>query len=91
MTPGVRQRLFLVCMVGFGGILLWGLHGLPRFGHYRGPYGDVLNAQAPHERHVANVVTAINYDYRGLDTLGEEFILFTAVSGVTLLLRAEAR
>ena len=34
-------------------------------------------------------MNAINYDYRGFDTLGEEFILFTAVLGVTMLLRRE--
>ena len=47
------------------------------------------NAAAPHERHIANVISAINYDYRGVDTLGEEFILFTSVIGVGLLLRQE--
>jgi multicomponent Na+:H+ antiporter subunit B len=34
-----------------------------------------------------NVVTAINFDYRGLDTLGEEYILFAAVAATALLLR----
>jgi multicomponent Na+:H+ antiporter subunit B len=33
------------------------------------------------------VITAVNFDYRGFDTLGEEFILFAAVIGVTSLLR----
>ncbi|MFW6047781.1 MAG: hydrogen gas-evolving membrane-bound hydrogenase subunit E [Candidatus Natronoplasma sp.] len=40
------------------------------------------------ERHqVNNVVTAILFDYRGLDTLGEATILFSAVSGVLTVLR----
>ena len=34
-----------------------------------------------------NVVTAILFDYRGLDTLGEATILFSAVSGVLTVLR----
>ena len=63
--------------------------GLPDFGHYRGPYGDVLNAVAVPERHITDVVTAVNFDYRGFDTLGEEFILFAAVIGVAILLRAQ--
>ncbi len=87
MTPRTRQTLFLIAVAGFATFLLLGLRGLPAFGHYRGPYGDALNAQAPHQRHISNVITAINYDYRGLDTLGEEFILFTSVVGVALLLR----
>jgi multicomponent Na+:H+ antiporter subunit B len=36
-----------------------------------------------------NVVNATTYDIRGIDTMGEEFILFAAVIGVVLLLREE--
>ena len=89
MNPRVRLLLFLLGAAGFGAFLLWGLHGLPDFGDYQGPYGYVLNATAPAERQITNVVTAVNYDYRGLDTLGEEFILFASVAGVTLILREE--
>jgi multicomponent Na+:H+ antiporter subunit B len=42
-----------------------------------------------YERHATDAVNAINYDYRGFDTLGEENILFAAVLGVTMLLRRE--
>ena len=42
-----------------------------------------------YQRHATDVVNAITYDYRGFDTLGEEFILFSAVGGVMLLLRKE--
>jgi multicomponent Na+:H+ antiporter subunit B len=66
---------------------LWSVAGLPDFGHYHWPYGNVLNHVAVSERHTTNVVTVIVFDYRGVDTLGEEFILFTAVVGVALLLR----
>ncbi len=34
-----------------------------------------------------NVVTAIVFDYRGYDTLGEATVLFAAVSGVLVSLR----
>ena len=33
------------------------------------------------QRHATDVITAINFDYRALDTMGEEFILFAASSG----------
>jgi multicomponent Na+:H+ antiporter subunit B len=69
------------------GFLWWGALGLPSFGAYAGPYGDVVNAAAPADRQVQNVVTAINFDYRALDTLGEEYILFAAVAAAALLLR----
>jgi len=79
--------LFLPALAGFAALLFWAYAGLPNFGHYRGPYGFLLNAVATPERHTANVVNATTYDYRGFDTLGEEFILFGAVTGVVLLLR----
>jgi multisubunit Na+/H+ antiporter MnhB subunit len=34
-----------------------------------------------------NGVTAVVFDYRGFDTLGEATVLFTAVSGVVLIFR----
>src|SRR6185437_3549350 len=84
-----RMILFLLSAAVFGGVYLWGLKGLPAMGHYRGPYGDVLNRVATYERHVTDVVTAVNFDYRGFDTLGEEFILFMSVVGGTVLLRRQ--
>lgn len=87
MSRRVRSTLFFVSVMGFLVLLVWGLRGLPPLGHYHGPYGDVLNEVATHERHVTDIVTAVNFDYRGFDTLGEEFILFISVMGVLLLLR----
>jgi multicomponent Na+:H+ antiporter subunit B len=89
VTRRGRINLFLVGAAGLTTLLLWAYSGLPDFGHYRGPYGDVLNAVSVPERHITDVVTAVNFDYRGFDTLGEEFILFAAVIGVAILLRAQ--
>lgn len=82
-----RKRLYLVGIAGLAALMAWGLLGLPAFGDYQGPYGDVLNQVAVPERHATAVVTTINFDYRGFDTLGEEFILFAAVLGLALILR----
>jgi multicomponent Na+:H+ antiporter subunit B len=89
MTPAVRRRVFLVAAAVAGALLVWGLSGLPDYGIYQGPYGDVLNAVAVGERHATNVVAAVTFDYRGIDTMGEEYILFAAVIGVAILLRAQ--
>jgi multicomponent Na+:H+ antiporter subunit B len=86
-----RRILFFAGAAGLGALLLWGLAGLPDFGHYRGPYGHILNAVGVKQRHTTDVVTAVVFDYRGFDTLGEEFILFTAVAGVAMLLREVRR
>jgi multicomponent Na+:H+ antiporter subunit B len=90
MTRGARLELFAVSGAVLAGLLVWGLTGLPAFGDFHGEYGRILNGVAGTERHVTNVVSSVVFDYRGFDTLGEEFILFTAVMGVALLLR-EAR
>jgi multicomponent Na+:H+ antiporter subunit B len=87
VSPRVRLAVFLAAAAGFGALLVWGVAGLPSFGDYRGPYGTVLNQVAVGERKATNVVAAVTWDYRGLDTLGEELILFTCAMGVALLLR----
>jgi multicomponent Na+:H+ antiporter subunit B len=90
MSRHARLGLFGVSGAVLAGLLVWGLTGLPAFGAFEGEYGRILNSVAGSERHVTNVVSAVVFDYRGFDTLGEEFILFAAVMGVALLLR-EAR
>jgi multicomponent Na+:H+ antiporter subunit B len=82
-----RIAVFAVAAAGLAALLVASVVDLPAFGHYQGAYGNQLNREAVAERHTTNVVTATVFDYRGFDTLGEEFILFAAVVGVTLLLR----
>ncbi len=88
MTSRTRRLAFLVAAPVLGVFLIWGFSGLPHFGFGSGPYGPLLNRVAVPERHATNVVAAVTFDYRGFDTLGEEFILFAAVTGVAILLRA---
>jgi len=93
MSSRQRLRGFVAApvLVLLAGILLWGLSGAPSFGEFHGAYGDLLNRIAVPQRHTTNVVTAIVFDYRGFDTMGEEFILFASVTGVVLLLRKGRR
>ncbi len=53
---------------------------------YEGMDNFFLN-DSQERNEVNNVVTAVLFDYRGLDTLGEATILFSAVSGVLTVLR----
>jgi multicomponent Na+:H+ antiporter subunit B len=60
---------------------------MPAFGDPTGAYGPAVNRLGPPLRHVSNMVSAVNFDFRGLDTLGEELMLVAAVTGTVLLLR----
>ncbi len=87
MSRRVRLGMFAFAGPGLAVVLLFGLHGLPAFGHYHGVYGLLVNRIEPGLRHATDIVTALNFDIRAFDTLGEEFILFASVAGVALLLR----
>jgi multicomponent Na+:H+ antiporter subunit B len=82
-----RLTLFLVAGSGLLVVLVIGFTGLPSFGHAQELYGAIVNRTEPTLRHATDIVTALNFDIRAFDTLGEEFILFASVSGVALLLR----
>lgn len=91
MTPRIRAAVIVVAAAALFFFAWWGASGLPPYGAYPGPYGTLLDELAPSQRKIPNVITAVNFDYRGLDTLGEENILFAAVAGITLVLRADRR
>jgi multisubunit Na+/H+ antiporter MnhB subunit len=52
---------------------------------------DYIIEKAQNQTASNSVVASVVFDYRGLDTLGEATILFTAVMGVLLLLRTHKR
>lgn len=87
MTPRGRAVLTGIAGAALLAVLLAGFSHLPPFGVYLGPYGTVLDRVAAAQRKIPNVITAVNFDYRGLDTMGEEYILFAAIAGLTLVLR----
>ena len=87
MDARLRIGLFAVSAVALVLLLVWGTSGLPAFGHYAGPYGDLISRLAKPQRKIANAVTATVFDYRGFDTLGEELILVAAACATAMLLR----
>jgi multicomponent Na+:H+ antiporter subunit B len=87
VTPGQRRVIFLVAMAGLAAFVIWGITGLPGFGRYPGPYGPAILKVAEGQTNATGIVSAVNFEYRGIDTVGEEFILFTAVVGMTVVLR----
>ena len=57
------------------------------FGYPPSQMDDYIIENAQSETGANNAVTAVVFDYRGFDTLGEATILFTAVTGVVMLFR----
>ncbi|MGH7905924.1 MAG: hypothetical protein ACREP6_04790, partial [Candidatus Binataceae bacterium] len=91
----MKHPLRFIGFVIFGAILAAifcrGLFGLEHFGAFTGAYGLYFNRVTVASRHITNVSSAINFDYRAIDTVGEEYILFAAVLGTLILLRAMER
>lgn len=87
MTHAARMRLFWVGAAGLAVLLGWAIAGLPSFGDFDGAYARLIDHVVVAQRHATDAVTGVNFDYRALDTLGEEFILFTSVAGLAVLLR----
>jgi multicomponent Na+:H+ antiporter subunit B len=85
----VRRVVVLVALAGLGGLAVAAVAGLPDFGHPRGPYATAAPRAALKQRHVTNTVAGVTFDIRGIDTLGEELILFSAALGAALLLRSQ--
>lgn len=89
MSQRARMVVFGAGVLGFAAVLLWGLGGLPDFGDFAGRYGLYLADHSLPERHATSSVAVTTFDFRGADTLVEEFILFTAAVGVVALLRVQ--
>jgi multicomponent Na+:H+ antiporter subunit B len=87
MTPRARLMTFGVGVVGLIALLTVTLVRLPGPADLRNRYSAALTARTFAERNITDVVTAVNFDYRGFDTVGEEFILFVSVMGSLVLLR----
>jgi multicomponent Na+:H+ antiporter subunit B len=84
-----RMLLFVPAALILAAGIVWAIGGLPDFGERITAYAQLLQEVAVPQRHGTNVVTSVVFDYRGVDTLGEEFILFAAAVGCTMLLRAQ--
>jgi multicomponent Na+:H+ antiporter subunit B len=87
MSPKQRLWLFVIAIAGLVACYVWAFGGLPGFGDYPGPYGQEILSRAVPQTNATGVVSAINFEYRGFDTVGEEFILFTAAAGMSVVLR----
>ncbi len=84
----MRRVIGLVLWLVLVAFLVWGVLLIHPFGDPSpSDMDDYMIRHAQNETGNNNVVASVVFDYRGFDTLGEATILFTAVTGVLLLLR----
>jgi multicomponent Na+:H+ antiporter subunit B len=86
VTRSARTVMFVLAAAAVGVMVGTAISRMPSFGGSDHPYRDHAVAAAV-KRQTANVVSSVNFDQRGFDTLGEESILLTSVMGVSVLLR----
>lgn len=91
----------LLILIAFAGILIFGTTELPDRGDNDAPMnrevsrtgtavpGNYYIQQAYHDAHTPNMVTVILGDYRSVDTLGEQIVVFTAGLICLLILRRQ--
>lgn len=88
----MRRFIGLILLLVLVAFLVWGVQLIHPFGYPdTSDMDDYIIENAQEETGSNNVVTSVVFDYRGFDTLGEATILFTAVTGVLLVLRASKR
>ncbi len=87
MSRNWRLIIFFAGALGF--VCLYGFASLPirRPTQVRNRYSRQITSRTFAERNITDAVSAVNFDYRGFDTVGEEFILFVSVLGSLVLLR----
>lgn len=73
-----------------GGILVYGTLDMPRYGDPNAPIhrhvGQYYIEKSGAEVGPPNIVTSVLASYRGYDTLGEIFVVFTAATGVLAII-----
>jgi len=88
----MRKAVGVVSWLVLVAFLVWGMYLVHPFGYPDvSDMDDYMIENSQEETGSNNVVAAVLFDYRGFDTLGEATILFTAVTGVLLLLRLSKR
>jgi multicomponent Na+:H+ antiporter subunit B len=96
VTPRNRRLPAVAAVVAAGGTLVYASQDLPAFGSpdspvQTHPLTEVYLQQSQEDVGIPNIVTAVLASYRGLDTLGELVVVFTAGLTVLSLLGSLAR
>jgi multicomponent Na+:H+ antiporter subunit B len=88
VSTRARRALGVTALLVLAALIAAAARQLNRFGHPPEPYAT-LAVKASLKHQVNATVNGVTFDVRGIDTLGEELILFSAAIGATVLLRAQ--
>jgi multicomponent Na+:H+ antiporter subunit B len=95
VTSGSNAIAALLLVSLTGGVLVYGTLDMPVYGDRSSPlHHHVVPRyleESSEEIDLPNVVTSILASYRGYDTLGETFVIFTAAAGVLALIGRRRR
>lgn len=88
----MKKSIFVASAIVIGGLLCAMFTMTHQFGvPGKAPMDQYYLSTALKERSAQNIVTALVFDYRGFDTLGEAAVLFTAVCSIGALFREGRR
>lgn len=89
MSARLRTIVFVVGAVGVAAALVPALVQLTAVDAFADLIATYYLEVGVEQRESYNVVSSVIFDYRGFDTMFEQLILFSAVVGVSLLLRVQ--
>ena len=82
----MNKLVFLISLTLLAVFILFTLY-LPAFGSFDNKISNYYIKNTLKDIEASNTVSAIVWDYRAYDTLGEETVLFTATLGIYALFR----
>jgi len=95
VTPDASTIASGLLVLLTGGVLIYGTLDMPRYGDPKAPVHQHVAPrylkESGKEVGLLNVVTSVLASYRGFDTLGEVFVIFTAAAGVLAILGRSRR
>lgn len=90
VTTGGNALKALVLVTITGAVLIWATFDMPLYGDPTAPINEHVAPRyindSGKETGVPNIVTSVLASYRGYDTMGETFVIFTAAAGVITII-----
>jgi multicomponent Na+:H+ antiporter subunit B len=83
----MRIIILVFTLVALGAVLTISFLEAPQPTEPLKPVAQIYALETVEKTGATNVISAINFDWRAYDTLGESTILLTAATGVKLLMR----